>query len=128
MKAWSCMNYSCPCGYIVFAETRSQAKSMVMGNAGFESVEWIDSGVSITRIKDLDGKKSESCILDWHTDARIYYEAGWWPEEGAPFCDECGLYEYDEFPESYISETEEAELCAECIRHNATEGVINNGA
>jgi len=116
VKAWSCMNYELPCGVIVFAETRGQARSMALGTDGFDCCEWID--IAPTRLKELDGKRTEAGVLDWHTGSRIYYEAGWWPEEGASSCDCCGLYQYDGIDESIVSETENGDECAQCAAEN----------
>jgi hypothetical protein len=96
-----------------------------MGIEGFDDLEWTDSCVAITRMKELDGKKTNPCVLDWKENARIYYEAGWYPEEGAPCCACCGLHEYDEFPESYVKETDEGDMCEACILQDSTDQVDN---
>lgn len=112
MKAWGCMDYNAECGVIVFAETRGKARSIAKGCAGLEDSEWCD--IEVRRIKSLDGERTEAGDLDWHKDERLYYEAGWYAEDGARSCDCCGLYEYDSIPESTIAETEEGDICAAC--------------
>jgi len=119
MKAWSVMDYGAECGYIVFAETRGKARAAAMGCAGLDCSEWND--VEVRRIPKLDGKRNAPCVLDWEKDGRIYYEAGWYPIDGAPSCDCCGLFEYDEFPESRVTETDDGFMCAACIAHEARE-------
>ena len=113
MKAWSVMDRENECGCIVFAETRGKARAAAMGCAGLDLSEWNE--VEVLRLPDLDGKRDAPCVLDWEKDGRIYYEAGWWVE-GAPSCDCCGLYQYDEIPESRVTETtDEGCLCAACL-------------
>lgn len=113
MKAFGCNNYDFPCGVIVFAETQGKARSMAHGEPGFDSTEWID--IDARRLPNLDGKRGSECVLDWQDDARIYYEAGWYPEEGAPLCDICGKHEYDSIPESEVIETGEGRfICVSC--------------
>lgn len=113
MKAWIAMNYTAECGYIVFAATRGKARAAAIGCAGMEGAKWKD--VQVGRLHYLDGKKDRECVLSWEKDTRIYYEAGWWPVDGAPSCDCCGLYEYEEFPESRVTETDDGALCAACM-------------
>ena len=112
MKAWSVMDYVAECGYIVFAETRGKARADAISCAGMDCSEWLD--VEVRRLPDLDEKRDAPCVLDWDKDGRIYYEAGWYPEAGAPSCDCCGLYHYDEFPESHVIDTDEGDMCAAC--------------
>jgi len=112
MKAWGCMDYEAECGYIVFAETRGKAHSLVMGEDGFDCSEWTD--VNVRRIKEIDGRINAECVADWQKNVRLYYEARWFPEQGASSCDWCSLYRYDEIPESHIEETDEGDLCVTC--------------
>ena len=112
LKAWGCCDHNALCGYIVLAPTRGKAHSLAMGLAGFDWSDWNE--VSVTRIPALDGLRSTEGPLNWDTNGRAYYEAGWFPVDGAPCCDCCGLYEYAEFPESKVVEAEDGDMCANC--------------
>ena len=116
-KAFACNNYDFPCGCIVFATSRGKARSIAAGQPGFEGLAWIE--IEVQRIKAIDDMCDTACVLDWHKDARTYYEQGWSPEEGAASCDCCGLYQYDEFPESTVKETEDGDMCLACIAFDA---------
>jgi len=98
---------------IVFAETRGKARSEAMQHEGFDCSEWKD--VEVRRLPNLDGIRNEQCALSWWKNARIYYEAGWRPQPETIGCDVCGLYEFDEFPESKVTETDDGMLCASCM-------------
>ena len=112
MKAWSAMDYNAQCGYIVFAETRGKARLLAMREPGLDSSEWVD--IDVKRMPDFDGKREKPCALDWQIDARLYYEACWWPDFGAPECEGCGRYEYPSIPESSVTDTEEGAYCVAC--------------
>lgn len=111
MKAWKV--YTDACGYIVFSTSGNMAKSMAHTLPGFECDEWTD--IRVARLPELDGKRDYDCVLDWEKDGRIYYEAGWWPVDGTPSCDCCGRYQYDEFPESRVTDTEDGYMCVACM-------------
>ena len=111
MKAWNCADHEC--GFIVFAETRAKARTLAMGEAGFECSEWVE--IEVRRMKELDGLRDEPCVLDWQENERVYYEAGWFPEECAPFCIRCERYQYERIPESFITWTEhDGDMCVAC--------------
>ncbi len=98
-------------GVICFEESRNKARSRVHHMDGFD--EYID--IVATRRPTLDGLRDQCCVLDWQRDVRVYYEAGWWPESERSNCDWCGLYYYEEIPESFCEETESGEmLCIIC--------------
>jgi hypothetical protein len=127
MKAWAVSDYDAEVGVIVFAETDGKAKSLAKGHEGFEYSDWTD--LSVRRVEKLDGKKESECVADWTADARMYYESGFFPEDGAPMCDWCGLYEYDEFPESRVTDwgdaDDEARVCAACVEHERAKEEAN---
>ena len=113
MKAWSVNDYNAECGYIVFAETRGKARSLAMGEAGLDTSEWTD--VEVRRMKTLDGRRTEECVLDWQKDVRIYYEAGWYESPDSCSCSHCERHEYQSLPESKVTETSDGQfLCVAC--------------
>ena len=113
MKAWSVLEQYEHTGVIVFAETVSEAKTVARGVDPMWEYEWTD--LRVKRLPELDGKLSEPGVVDWFENTRIYYEAGWWPEQGAPECDHCGRYEYEGIPESHVEElVDHGCLCVMC--------------
>jgi len=114
VKAWGVNNDEC--GYIIFAETRGKAKGIAICQDGFDCMEFTDPTWRVYRMPKLDGLLEKEGILEWHKHQRTYYEAGWYPEDGAESCDACGLYHYDSIPESHVSDTEDGYICASCAR------------
>ncbi|MFA7333498.1 MAG: hypothetical protein WC130_04300 [Kiritimatiellia bacterium] len=117
MKSWGCCDYEAECGCIVFAETRGKARAEAMRHEGFDCSDWAD--VEVRRLPKLDGLRDTPCALCWTKDARIYYEAGWRGQAEDPVCEVCGLYEYEEFPESHVTETDDGMMCASCLSDSA---------
>jgi len=114
MKAWSGMDYECGYGHIIFAPTRGKARSLLMCADGFDCADWTDSTIEVRRLAEMDGRRDEPGLLDWKDGERIYYEAGWYPEEGCPCCDDCLRYSYHSIPESRVIEDDSGARCMAC--------------
>jgi len=119
IKAWSCCDDMAECGYIIFTTSRSMAHAIAIGLPGFDCSEW--NNIRVVRLPAMDGKRDCDCVLDWSTDAREYYEAGWWPMDGSVECEFCGLFEYEQFPESRVTEREDGNICAACMEQERKE-------
>lgn len=120
MKAWACVDENAECGYIVFAETRAKAKTLVLREAGFDCSEWCD--VEVRRLKEFDDRKNVECVADWRADERIYYEAQWHPADDSECCEKCDRYEYAGIAESFIVAVNGVNLCLNCRTQPAKRG------
>ena len=123
MKAWSVTEKEEGLGVIVFAETRSKAKTLGRTSAGLDEADWVY--ISATRMPELDGLKEESCVLDWSENVRIYWNAKWYSDiDNMRCCDDCGRYWYEDIPESFI---DESGICVDCQKVPQTTGErVNN--
>jgi len=110
MKAWGVTDREEGYGVIVFADTRSRARTLGHTSAGLDEQEWID--VDVRRCPSADGKSEVECIADWQKDCRIYYEAGWFADEARRSCDDCSRFYYPQIPESWIDD--EMGICKAC--------------
>lgn len=99
----------------VIAESVSKAKSLAQCHDWMCDAEWTE--LCVTRAPELDphvelfGKCVVNDSCRGAEKAKVLHGLGWWPEEGASHCGGCGLYQWDEIPESYIDDNDE---CVEC--------------
>lgn len=116
MKAYGVTNQH-GFGNIVYAPDSATAKrwGMKYNGGAFDHDEFTD--IRCYRIPLIDGKQTHEGVVPWETKEGqlIYWQAGWWPEEGATSCENCGHYPFDLIPESQLDEDC---ICAECNTEN----------
>ncbi len=103
---------------IVFAETASKARSTALGLDGVSDAEFIE--IKIARCKGFDQFFDGKCLYLNYNNIDVQKasrEVGWWFGDGSASCGCCGLYQYDDLPESIVEETDEGDLCQECINN-----------
>lgn len=113
-KAYGVTNQEC-LGCIVFAPDRSSAIRWARKYESdcFAYCEYHE--IQCRRIPSIDHMQQHEGIVPWNRkreSMEIYRTAGWFPEDaGCRFCDCCGLYEFEELPESMLDEDD---ICREC--------------
>lgn len=115
MKAYRAHADYCETHEVVFAENASKARSLAFGLDGLQDVEFIE--IRINRAKEFDRfYDGERCYLNWmNIDVqRAARREGWWISDCWSTCDCCGLYVFDDLPESQLELTDDGELCLEC--------------
>lgn len=100
---------------VVFAETANRAKYACVGHSWFDWYEYID--LRATRLKDVDdqaekfgfGMIGDRSDVDNNTEAyRVMRSLGWYELEGnLDECGICGLYAWEDLPESQLVEVTE---------------------
>jgi len=116
MKAYYVTDTEYEYGYLVYANTPSEAKSKGFGKDGLDMDDYI--ALRVRRIPDAD--QYEEILGDkdaWDSleGQRLLRSLGWYGTESPTYCDVCGLAEFDIIPESKVSTWETGNLCAGCI-------------
>lgn len=112
MKAYYATDIMYEYGYLVFAESRGEAKSKAFGKEGLCYGDFTD--IRVRRIPEADQYWKEFGDRDlWETrrGQEVLRSLGWYGTEEPIYCEECGLGEFDLIPESRISVDG---LCGEC--------------
>lgn len=114
LKAFNVTGYDHEIHYVIFAETANKAKMIGHGEWGLCNYDYID--LRATRLKDLDcraGEFGSRALPDGEIGSRIMRGVGWYQYD-SDYLDECklcGLYQWDDVPESEIGENG---ICVEC--------------
>lgn len=108
-------------GAIVFAESATDAKGIAFGNEYWDGIEYLDLRAERTKDADKYALQHGRGVLDWEKNVRTYYELGWHGYEENESCVCCGLYQFEEIPESFCEETDEGILCKSCRDQEAAE-------
>ena len=115
MKAYRAYTVDGETHEVVFAETASKARSTAFGSDGLGDAEFIE--IKVARCKEFDQFFDAKCLflkydnIDVQRAARI---AGSCFSEDFSCCDWCGLYQYDDLPESQLGLINESDVCLEC--------------
>lgn len=119
MKAWKVTDtQGCDLAEVVFADTRSQAKTIAHGSEWFCPADYIDlRAIRAPKWDDLfDHCGPGRARFDDPVVIRRAREMGWHEYDGSyQKCEICGLYEWEELPESKINgKPGEPLICAAC--------------
>lgn len=115
MKAYRAFADDVETHEIVFGETAGKARSAAHGMAGLCDAEFID--IRIQRLPEFDKFYTGKCsVLGWDNPEaqRLMRNRGWWVSENFNSCGACGLYEFDDLPESHIDDSDECVECRNC--------------
>lgn len=98
---------------IVFGENATEAKNIAYGDDIMDNY----TDIRVQRAHAFDRfVRDDWDVLNIGDSAeidRVFWEEGWYQWTGNPRCDNCGRWEYDTLPESFIGEDQ---LCPECRR------------
>lgn len=115
LRAFTVTSVNGEAGTIVWTTTRAKAKRIAMSTSWHCDEDWRD--LRCRREPKADAfRKTEGCVGDEPTkdEQRLMRDLGWFEIEGASEpCDDCGLFDWSNVPESAIGEDG---LCVYC--HN----------
>lgn len=116
-KAYVVSHDWCDASVIAFAEKPSQAKAIAKCSDFLCDYEYIE--LQCRRLKEADffAKTTNIRLVEGSTieEQRIMREIGWYEiDHTSEECSECGLHEWEELPESQLTEIDGRMVCQEC--------------
>jgi hypothetical protein len=108
-------------GVIVFHYCASRAKALAFYyDDHLMDFAFVD--LKVRRNKEADKfATKEPSVFDFQLHSKEYRELGWHCQDSS-VCDWCGLGEYDDIPESIVSEYEDDMVCKECQDFEKSKG------
>jgi len=118
MKAWVVTSDVVEVSVIVFAETRGRAKTLALKTDWLHAEDYADLRCRRESRLDAMAQQRGETVIDGSspTCQRTMRGLGWYEIEGRyQECGECGLHEWDQVPESQLTDTGEGYICAGCL-------------
>ena len=119
MKAYSVTTEHSEASLLVFAASVGRAKALAHHSEWLSDAEFTDLRAKREPAADkFAGQFEGDTVLDGGTppESRIMRELGWYEVEGdTQPCEYCGLYPWDDIPESLLQEKGDVVLCRECF-------------
>jgi hypothetical protein len=118
VKAWKVQEKDGEVAVIVFTDTASRAKGIARCSSWFDFAEWCD--IRATRLPEADhlAKEPGNSLMDGSTpeEQRFMRSIGWHEVDGAwEECARCKLHEWQDLPESRLTEVAGELVCAQCL-------------